>query len=172
MIPPPSSILTVVVQVWNHPWSLKLDEQRKLEKAERAALYGLSDDDEEEEEEDNTLGGFIVSGSDDESISSKSTGSITNKRTRTLNNVSCTFVSLSMSHLFPCIITCRTMAAVHPLAPTGVLSLVSPPPYHVLVVVVMALLSFPAVMRPSIIVLLSRWRGNLVVMVVVVMMMW
>ena len=87
----PPSHLRVVVQVWNHPWSLKLAEQRKLEKAERAALYGLSDED----EEDDTLGGFIVSGSDDESESSKSTGSLASKstgsmagkRTRTLRNV-------------------------------------------------------------------------------------
>ena len=45
-------------QVWNHPWVLKLGEIREAEKAEREAMYGLSDEDE-------TLGGFIVSeGSD------------------------------------------------------------------------------------------------------------
>ncbi len=50
---------------------LKLDEQRKLEKAEREALL-RSDD--EEEEEDDTLGGFIVlSDSEGESSNSRST---------------------------------------------------------------------------------------------------
>ena len=44
-------------QVWNHPWVLKLDEQRQNERAERLAMYGESDD---------SLGGFIVSGSEEE----------------------------------------------------------------------------------------------------------
>ena len=52
------------LQVWNHPWVLKLDEDRQMLKAERAAiLYGLSDDDE-------TLGGFIVESSDETSSNS------------------------------------------------------------------------------------------------------
>ena len=45
------------MQVWNHPWVLKLDEQRQNERAERLAMYGESDD---------SLGGFIVSGSEEE----------------------------------------------------------------------------------------------------------
>ena len=45
--------------MWNHPWVLKLDEDRQLERAERAAMYGLSDS-EPEDCEDETLGGFIV----------------------------------------------------------------------------------------------------------------
>lgn len=57
-----------------------MDEQRKLEKAEREeARYGL--DEEEEEEEDDDLDGFIVYGSEDESVDSRSTGS-SNKKTR------------------------------------------------------------------------------------------
>ena len=65
---------------------LKLDEERKLEKAEREAL--LQSDD-EEEEEDETLGGFIVlSGdSEEESLDSRSTSRSTST-TRQTRNVS------------------------------------------------------------------------------------
>lgn len=45
---------------------IKLDEQRKAEKTGNG--FGLSED------EDETLGGFIVFGSEDESISSRGTG--------------------------------------------------------------------------------------------------
>ena len=34
--------------MWNHPWVLKLDEDRQLERAERAAMYGLSDSEPED----------------------------------------------------------------------------------------------------------------------------
>lgn len=50
---------------------MKLDEQRKFEKEERVAMYGLSSTDDE------TLGGFIVSGSEDEVEERK--GKITRK---------------------------------------------------------------------------------------------
>ena len=45
--PPPLS------QVWNHPWVLKLDEDKKFEKEERRQLFMESDGD-----------SFIVSGSE------------------------------------------------------------------------------------------------------------
>lgn len=49
-----------ILQVWNHPWVLKLDEIRK---AERALDY------EDSEEGNDSLGGFIVSeGSDVERL--------------------------------------------------------------------------------------------------------
>ena len=51
-------------QIWNHPWVLKMDEQRKMEREERRELYGLSEDDEDGVDE--TLGGFIVSDSEEE----------------------------------------------------------------------------------------------------------
>jgi hypothetical protein len=67
-----------------------MDEQHKLEKAERhEALYGL--DDEEEEEEDD-LNGFIVYGSEDESIDSRSTGS-----SRKTNSVSLSLVRVRVA---------------------------------------------------------------------------
>ena len=47
-----------VGQVWNHPWVLKLDEDRKFEREERRRLY--------EESEDDSLDGFIVTGSEEE----------------------------------------------------------------------------------------------------------
>ena len=55
------------LQVWNHPWVLKLDEDRKFEREERKRLYDSDDD---------SLGGFIVSGScleseEEESVSRK-----------------------------------------------------------------------------------------------------
>ena len=49
--------MCMYTQVWNHPWVLKLDEQRQNKRAERLAMYGKSDD---------TLGVFIVPGSEDE----------------------------------------------------------------------------------------------------------
>ena len=46
-------------QVWNHPWVLRLDEDRKFEREERRRMLGESD-------EDPSLEGFIVSGSEEE----------------------------------------------------------------------------------------------------------
>ena len=60
----------LILQIWNHPWVLKLDEQRKFEKAEREAAYGLSDYD-DDDDDDSTLGGFIVLDSEDSSVGSK-----------------------------------------------------------------------------------------------------
>ena len=54
-------------QVWNHPWVLKLDEDRQLEKAERLAMYGESDT-----EDDDSLDGFIVNESDETNSTSSS----------------------------------------------------------------------------------------------------
>ena len=51
-------------QVWNHPWVLKLDEQRQNKRAERLATYGESDD---------SLGVFIVSGSEEEEVRKRKT---------------------------------------------------------------------------------------------------
>ena len=47
------------VQVWNHPWVLKLDEDRRIEREERRRLFEESDD-------GGSLDGFIVSGSEEE----------------------------------------------------------------------------------------------------------
>ena len=56
--------------MWNHPWVLKLDEDRQLERAERAAMYGLSDSEEEGLDDDDTLGGFIVDSDESSNASS------------------------------------------------------------------------------------------------------
>ena len=58
-----SHMFLLVPQVWNHPWVLKMDEHRKSER--ELAMSG--------EDEDASLEGFIVYGSEDESVSSKST---------------------------------------------------------------------------------------------------
>ena len=58
--------------MWNHPWVLKLDEDRQLERAERAAMYGLSDS-EPDDYEDDTLGGFIVNSDESSNASSVKT---------------------------------------------------------------------------------------------------
>ena len=50
----------MLLQVWNHPWVLKLDTDRRIEREERRRLF------EESEEEGDTLNGFIVSGSEEE----------------------------------------------------------------------------------------------------------
>lgn len=55
--------------MWNHPWVLKLDEDRQLERAERAAMYGLSDS-EPDDDDDDTLGGFIVDSDESSNASS------------------------------------------------------------------------------------------------------
>lgn len=55
------STFSFLAKVWNHPWVLKLSEIRDEEKATRLALCDLSDS-------DDSLGGFIVSGSDEESV--------------------------------------------------------------------------------------------------------
>ena len=55
--------------MWNHPWVLKLDEDRQLERAERAAMYGLSDS-EPDDYDDDTLGGFIVDSDESSNTSS------------------------------------------------------------------------------------------------------
>ena len=55
--------------MWNHPWVLKLDEDRQLERAERAAMYGLSDS-EPDDYDDDTLGGFIVDSDESSNASS------------------------------------------------------------------------------------------------------
>lgn len=56
--------------MWNHPWVLKLDEDRQLERAERAAMYGLSDSEPDDYNEDETLGGFIVDSDESSNASS------------------------------------------------------------------------------------------------------
>jgi hypothetical protein len=56
--------------VWNHPWVLKLDEDRQLERAERAAMYGLSDSEPDDDDDDVTLGGFIVDSDESSNASS------------------------------------------------------------------------------------------------------
>ena len=45
------------LQVWNHPWVLKLDEDRKFERDERRRIF---------ESDEDSLDGFIVFGSDEE----------------------------------------------------------------------------------------------------------
>ena len=50
--------------MWNHPWVLKLDEQRQNKRAERLATYGESDD---------ILGVFIVSGSEEAEVRKRKT---------------------------------------------------------------------------------------------------
>ena len=52
------SLCVCVGQVWNHPWVLKLDEDRRFEREERRRLY--------EESEEDSLDGFIVTGSEEE----------------------------------------------------------------------------------------------------------
>ena len=50
---------TCTLQVWNHPWVLKLHKEREQERQDRLALM-------EETDEDDSLDGFIVYGSDEE----------------------------------------------------------------------------------------------------------
>ena len=57
------------VQIWNHPWVLKLDEVRKKEREERKELDEMLND----EESGGSLEGFIVDDSDDSLLSSKET---------------------------------------------------------------------------------------------------
>ena len=56
------SIFSGLLQVWNHPWVLKLDEDRKFEREERKRQY---------DGDDGSLNGFIVSGSGEESVARK-----------------------------------------------------------------------------------------------------
>ena len=58
--------------MWNHPWVLKLDEDRQLLRAERAAMFDTSESEGGYEYDDDTLGGFIVYGSDEDSSNSSS----------------------------------------------------------------------------------------------------
>ena len=88
-------------QVWNHPWVLKLDEDRQLERAEREAMYGLSDTEDECEDDDETLGGFIVNDSDETS----STGSSSKARGKVSNT---THTTCSHVHVHTCACTCSS----------------------------------------------------------------
>ncbi len=73
----PKDVVDVSVQVWNHPWVLKLSAARQAEKEEREALF--------EETDDETLGGFIVSeGSDVEEERERMTRTKNKKVSRSL----------------------------------------------------------------------------------------
>ncbi len=62
------STFSNLAKVWNHPWVLRLSEERENEKAERKGLLVSDDDD---DDEGSSLDGFIVSGSDEEDTKKK-----------------------------------------------------------------------------------------------------